>query len=123
VVIVDQNVATADIVGRGSRIRRDASLRDGANVNFLSESAGGWAIRTYERGVEAETLACGTGSVASGILLIEWGRATSPVSLKTRSGRALQVRIRREGGSWFPSLRGNAEVVFTGDLRDLKPST
>jgi diaminopimelate epimerase len=76
-------------------------------------------MRTYERGVEGETLACGTGAVATGILLVEWGRAISPVSLRTRSGRTLTVKVHREGGLWYPSLRGSAEIVFSGELRDL----
>src|SRR5687767_10242558 len=121
VVIIDQDVATADILGRGSRIRRDPALRDGANVNFLSGKPGGWTIRTYERGVEGETLACGTGAVASAILLVEWGRDSSPVRLETRSGKQLEVRFRREGSAWRPSLRGSADLIFTGQLRDLQP--
>jgi len=121
VVIIDQDVATADILGRGSRIRRDPALRDGANVNFLSGKPGGWTIRTYERGVEGETLACGTGAVASAILLVEWGRDSSPVRLETRSGKQLEVRLRREGSAWRPSLRGSADLIFTGQLRDLQP--
>ena len=116
VVLVDSDNATADIIGRGSRIRRDRSLRDGANVNFLTEAPGGWRIRTYERGVEGETLACGTGAVAGAILLSEWGMAKLPVSLETRSGRTLQVRVRRTSEGWFPSLRGAADLVFTGEL-------
>lgn len=119
VVILDGDVSTADVIGRGSRIRRDPSLRDGANVNFLSPGGDGWHMRTYERGVEGETLACGTGAVASAILLAEWGRATSPVRLVTRSGRILEVRLRREGDAWCPSLRGAADLVFAGELRDL----
>ena len=119
IVIIDEDVETADIPGRGSRIRRNRSLKGGANVNFLSEAGGEWAIRTYERGVEGETLACGTGAVASGILLVEWGRAISPVALRTRSGRTLNVKVHREGGLWYPSLRGSAEIVFSGELRDL----
>ena len=119
IVIIDEDVETADILGRGSRIRRDRSLRDGANVNFLSQDGDSWAIRTYERGVEGETLACGTGAVASGILLVEWGRALSPVSLRTRSGKNLIVTVHREGGVWYPSLRGSADIVFSGELRDL----
>jgi diaminopimelate epimerase len=119
IVIVDSDVATADVVGRGSIIRRDRSLKDGANVNFVSSRGDRWAIRTYERGVEGETLACGTGAVATGILLTEWGVATSPVRLETRSGRELQVRVKKEGNLWHPSLRGSAEIVFTGQLRDL----
>ena len=124
VVIVDDDLSTVDVLGRGSAIRRDRSLRDGANVNFVAPSgdAGAWAIRTYERGVEGETLACGTGAVATGILLVEWGRAASPVRLVTRSGRALEVRLRRDENLWYPSLRGAAELVFVGELRDLDPS-
>ena len=119
IVIVDEHVVTADIIGRGSGIRRDRSLRDGANVNFVSEGPDGWSMRTYERGVESETLACGTGAVATGILLTEWGRAHSPVRLRTKSGRILEVRVRREGSAFLPSLRGSADIVFVGQLRDL----
>lgn len=118
VVIVDRDVDSADIVGRGSRIRRDPSLTDGANVNFVSKDGADWKIRTYERGVEGETLACGTGAVATGILLTEWGRATGPVGLVTRSGRRLEVRVARDGLAWKPSLRGPAEIVFRGELSE-----
>ncbi len=116
VVILDQDVASADILGRGSSIRRNPVLRQGANVNFLSQNGPEWSIRTYERGVEGETLACGTGAVASGILLMEWGQAESPVKLRTRSGRLLEVRVRKSGSDWLPSLRGSADLVFTGQL-------
>lgn len=119
VVILDEDVETADVLGRGSRIRRDRSLRDGANVNFVSQTDEGWLIRTYERGVEGETLACGTGAVATAILLIEWGRASSPVRLRTRSGLDLEVRIRKDADQLYPSLRGAAEIVFTGRLKEL----
>ena len=121
VVIVDQDVSTADVLGRGSKVRRDHSLRDGANVNFVTQSGDEWTIRTYERGVEGETLACGTGAVATGILLTEWGRAKSPVKLATKSGRRLEVTVRKDGSAWLPSLRGPAEIVFIGQLRDLSP--
>jgi diaminopimelate epimerase len=120
IVIVDQDVSTADILGRGSQIRRDRSLHDGANVNFVTKADDGWTIRTYERGVEGETLACGTGAVATGILLTEWGRAGSPVQLETRSGRRLEVTVRKDGSSWLPSLKGPAEIVFAGRLGDIK---
>jgi diaminopimelate epimerase len=119
VVIVDQAIDSADIIGRGSKIRRDPSLHDGANVNFVTRSAAGWRIRTYERGVEGETLACGTGAVATGILLTEWGLEASPVELTTKSGRSLQVTVRKDGDAWKPSLRGPADIVFVGQLRDL----
>ena len=119
IVILDQDVESADVVGRGSRIRCDPKLRDGANVNFVSPAGTDWKIRTYERGVEAETLACGTGAVATGILLMKWGRATGSVGLTTRSGRRLEVRVTKEDDVWRPSLRGAAEIVFAGELREL----
>ena len=120
IVILDEDVDSADILGRGSKIRRDPTLRDGANVNFLSRAGSGadWKIRTYERGVEGETLACGTGAVAAGILLTAWGRATGPIGLLTRSGRRLEVRVTHDVSGWKPSLRGPAEIVFKGELRD-----
>jgi diaminopimelate epimerase len=117
VVVEVPDVAAADVLGRGSVIRRSRSLAVGANVNFVAPRAdGGWMIRTYERGVEGETLACGTGAVAAAILLASWGRAASPVRLTTKSGRVLVVGLRRDGDAWSPSLRGNAELVFTGEL-------
>jgi diaminopimelate epimerase len=120
IVIVDQDVESAEIIQRGSLIRRDKSLREGANVNFVSRTEDDkWLIRTYERGVESETLACGTGAVASAILLVEWGKAVSPVVLRTRSGRDLTVTVHREGQVWKPSLKGSADIVFSGNLRDL----
>lgn len=111
------SITTVDVVGRGRPLRREPSLAQGANVNFLApDGAGGWLIRTYERGVEGETLACGTGSVASAILLVESGEANSPVRLKTRSGRTLTVRLTRTDRGWQPSLSGEARIVFVGTL-------
>lgn len=117
VLLVD-DVEAVDVVGRGRPLRQLPTLRDGANVNFVARGAkaGEWRMRTYERGVEAETLACGTGAVATAIMLTAWGEASSPVSLTTRSGRVLRVRIRADGARWHPSLAGEARIVFTGAL-------
>ncbi len=109
---------------RGRSIRQHPSLMpDGANVNWVAPAGDGrWAYRTYERGVEGETLACGTGAVAAAILLTTWGLATSPVRLITRSGRELEVTLRTaaiEGASeasWTASLRGEGRVVFRGQI-------
>jgi diaminopimelate epimerase len=120
IAIVVPDFAGVDVLGRGSQVRRHRSLARGANVNFLAPAAAGsWAIRTYERGVEAETLACGTGAVASAILLVMWAQSEQPVRLETKSGRELTVRLRRGGGLWYPSLRGSAELVFVGELPTL----
>lgn len=112
-----ESVETVDVVGRGRPLRFDPSLARGANVNFLSpDGSGNWLVRTYERGVEGETLACGTGAVASAILLVEAGEAQSPVRLRTRSGRTLTVRLRKSDRGWEPSLSGEAKIVFEGRL-------
>jgi diaminopimelate epimerase len=119
-VILCDDIATVDVVGRGRPLRSHPSLVDGANVNFVAPAAtGGWRMRTYERGVEAETLACGSGAVATAILLTDWGLAEGPVELTTRSGRTLRVRLRAGEGGWYPSLAGEARVVFAGTLSEI----
>jgi diaminopimelate epimerase len=113
VVLVD-DVDTVDVAGEGAPLRRDPLLGpEGANVNFVSVT-GGPRMRTYERGVEGETLACGTGAVATAALLVAWGLATSPVSIMTRSGSALTVRFTGDR----PSLAGEGRLVFTGKLAE-----
>jgi diaminopimelate epimerase len=90
----------------------------GTNVNFVSQSAGDMLqIRTYERGVEDETLACGTGSVAAALIAIALGRAASPVRLQTRSGDILMVYA-AEASAPFSEvyLEGETTVVYTGEL-------
>ena len=121
--ILCEDVEAVGVVERGRPLRRHPGLAAGANVNFLSRASDGrWLMRTYERGVEAETLACGTGSVASAILLTAWGEASGAVELTTRSGRTLRVRLKQDSGSWAPSLSGEARIVFVGKLGEyLKP--
>ncbi|PYP80145.1 MAG: diaminopimelate epimerase [Gemmatimonadetes bacterium] len=120
VVRVD-DVERVDVVGRGRPLRYDSSLAQGANVNFVSPNgSGGWRIRTYERGVEGETLACGTGAVATAILLHLNGDAGLDTGLQTRSGRTLRVRLeQRSLSGWHPTLSGEARIVFQGVLGEV----
>ena len=120
-VVVDvADVDSADVTGRGAELRRHRSLADGANVNFVARRHdGSFAYRTFERGVEAETLACGTGAVATAIALMDWGESGSETTLWTRSALPLTVSLKRDGGDWLPSLRGEGRIVFEGRLRDL----
>ena len=114
------DVSTVDVVGRGRPLRQESIFPQGANVNFVSPNgAGGWRMRTYERGVEGETLACGTGSVATAIVLTAKGEAKGPVELTTRSGKVLRVRLRRDGERWIPALSGEARIVFQGTFGEL----
>jgi diaminopimelate epimerase len=120
VVLVD-DVETVDLAGRGAELRRHPALgRSGANVNFVARSNGGWVMRTFERGVEGETLACGTGAVASANLVAAWNPAEgdAAVALQTRSGSVLRVRLvgGEAGLAPRPSLSGEGRIVFWGHL-------
>ena len=118
VVILVPDIEKADVTGRGARLRAHPSLQEGANVDFLARTPSGWAMRTFERGVEAETLACGTGAVASAIMLAAWGESGLSTDITTRSGCILGVRLARREETWLPSLRGQARIVFEGNLRE-----
>ena len=119
-VIQCADVATVDVVARGRPLRSHPSFPRGANVNFVSPgSDGGWRMRTYERGVEAETLACGSGAVASALMLALWSEASSPVQIETRSGKCLRVRLEQHGSAWLPSLAGEGRVVYEGRLAEI----
>ena len=121
VVRVDDVVAV-DVEERGRRLRSAPALGPpGANVNFVSpptqESGGRWRIRTFERGVEGETLACGTGTVTAGLALIDDGEATSPVPFVSWGGDPLEVRAEKtaQAGNtvW---LAGQGRLVFIAEL-------
>ena len=118
VLLVD-DVRCVDVPGRGKALRFDPALGpEGANVNFISPGDGRaeWHMRTYERGVEAETLACGTGAVAAACALLQWELAESPVRIWTRSGRPLEIGLRRgpEGVYDDVWLAGEARLVLRG---------
>ena len=122
VVVLVPDVAAADVVNRGRQLRHDTSLEHGANVNFVSRTGpgGAWRIRTYERGVEDETLACGTGTAAAAVVLRMWDEAGSDTELETASGRVLGVRSALDSdGNWRASLRGEGRLVFEGTIGDV----
>ena len=119
-VVLCDDTEAVDVVTRGSTLRRHPWQPHGANVNFVSRAgAERWTIRTYERGVEGETLACGTGAVASAVLLEEWGESAGETTLITRSGSPLTVLLRRSDMAPLPSLRGEARKVFAGSLLEI----
>lgn len=112
---------TADVCGRGRAIRRDtARFPQGTNVNFVRILRdGAIAVRTYERGVEAETLACGTGATAAAIVT---NFACQPAVLRydvAVPGGTLSVRFSREAATEHYSdirLTGPARRVFAGEF-------
>ncbi len=89
----------------------------GVNVNVCCLEDGFLHIRTFERGVEAETLACGTGSVSSALVYWSLGRISPPVRLLTRSCEVLTVDfIPNANRATLISLSGPARLVFAGDI-------
>ena len=90
----------------------------GTNANFVQILApGSLSIRTYERGVEDETLACGTGVVASALIHHHLSKAPSPISVKVRGGDTLEVGFREESGQLVSvTLSGPADFVFSGSI-------
>lgn len=121
-VVLVKDLEAVDVAGRGRELRRHAAFApDGANINFVSpptaDTSGRWPMRTYERGVEGETLACGTGAVGCASVLAQLGRLTPPVEFLSRGGYPLQVRCRIDGPKvrdvW---LAGEGRLVFRGVL-------
>lgn len=124
-VILCDNADAVDVAARGPILRRHAASGvAGANVNWVSPMPGDhWRYRTFERGVEGETLACGTGAVATATLLAAWGLATaSTIVIRTSSGRHLDVRLTSDpsGASGVqPTLRGEGRVVYRGVIESI----
>jgi diaminopimelate epimerase len=120
-VAIEERPPDGSISAAGSALRHHPRFApDGANVNFVFPLApGSFSIRSYERGVEGETLACGTCCVAAALTLAATGRAQSPVALRTRAGSSIQVRFegqpRRASGV---RLEGEARLVYVGHLAD-----
>jgi diaminopimelate epimerase len=116
-VVEVEDIEAIDLMGRGRELRNHPELGPaGANVNFVAlQPSAPIGIRTYERGVEGETLACGTGTVAAGVVLALAGRAVLPADFRTRSGMPLRVSARLDGDSavdlW---LGGEGRLVFEG---------
>jgi diaminopimelate epimerase len=120
-VVLTEDAMAVDVAGRGRELRSHPVVGPaGANVNFVSaprQGAQPWLIRTYERGVEAETLACGTGTVAAGFALQVAGLRTLPGEWRTSRDIRLAVSGSVEGErareAW---LLGEGRLVYTGVL-------
>jgi len=115
------SINVADL-GRALRFHKNFQT-DGTNVNFaFVENPHSLRVRTYERGVEGETLACGTGAIASALTAALRGEAKSPVEVKVRSGETLTVHFKAANGpdENVPfedvCLEANALVVYEADL-------
>ena len=117
-VIAVEDIEAAPVVSVGRQVRFHPHFAPaGTNVNFACAADGELVTRTYERGVEDETLACGTGAVASALMLGPAMGLKSPVTVRVRSGERLKVHFDKQGeefGSVF--LEGAAHYVYSGKL-------
>jgi diaminopimelate epimerase len=119
VVIAVQRIDDADVRREGAAIRHHKMFSpNGTNVNFIEKRGPNKiAIRTYERGVEDETLACGTGIVASALIFAASEDCEGPITVLARGGDELQVGFERvEGRFRKVTLTGPAEFVFEGTI-------
>jgi len=109
----------APVTGWGRAVRLHPLFAPaGTNVNFIRvEGPQTLRIRTYERGVEDETLACGTGAGASALIAARLGQVVSPVTVHTRGGEALTIYFTPHGETFSEVyLEGDALVVYQGEL-------
>lgn len=119
VVVPVARVDVVNVNGRGHAIRRHEMFAPaGANVNFIEKRGlKRIAARTYERGVEEETLACGTGVVASALIFAAMENIDGPITVVVRSGSELSVGFSRVGeGFSHVTLTGPAEFAFEGTI-------
>ncbi len=117
VVMVERDLDLVDVAERGAAIRYHQSFAPaGTNVNFIKiEDDYTLSIRTYERGVEGETLACGTGAVAGALIACEHSLVESPTKVITRSGESLTIYYKKEGETFTEVfLEGGALIVYRG---------
>lgn len=105
-------------LGRAIRQHRELKPDGGANVNFVRvRGQHEIEVRTYERGVEAETLSCGSGVVASVSVSALFDRVQSPVTVLTRSGIRLEVSFTRDGDELRDlRLKGDARLVYRSTI-------
>lgn len=108
-VALVRDLESVDAVGEGRALRYGPyASSGGANINWLTTSEGGCSLRTYERGVEDETLSCGTGAVAAALVAHEQWGLPSPVLLNARGGQ-LEV-------AFSSSPDGFSDIVLTGPV-------
>lgn len=116
---LEENVNQIDVYSKGSEIRNSEKYAPGGcNVNFVEKLSGAIRVRTFERGVENETLACGTGAVASAIFAFQsLGYNKIPISVQMPGGK-LNVYFDTQNNGKYHNiwLEGPAEFVFLGEF-------
>ncbi len=120
-VVLVESVARVDLMTRGRELRFAPERGPaGSNVNFISptgDPGAPWALRTYERGVEGETHACGTGTIAAALALGQAGICQLPARIRSHGGNTFSVSAALDGDQatevW---LCGEGRLVFVGEF-------
>jgi len=118
-VVFSEDLDRMDIVPLGRAIRYHSHFTPaGTNANFVRVvDRSHLSVRTYERGVEDETLACGTGTVASTLIAAFQGMVNSPVSVKTRGGEVLVVHFEIESKqAKRVFFEGDVHIIYEGEM-------
>jgi diaminopimelate epimerase len=118
VQFVDQ-AASVPVKDLGKKVRLHSQFQPaGTNADFVQViDRKHIKCRTYERGVEDETLACGTGAVASALIAAKKGFVDSPVEVQTSGGEVLKIYFQPKGDGFDRVfLEGDARVVYEGEL-------
>ncbi len=122
IVIETTDIRNTKVVEIGREIRNHNDFSPaGTNVNFVSFHEDGYlSVRTYERGVENETLACGTGSTAAALVMSALHQLPSPVRIRTESGAFLNIYFTQNADGRFSDLflEGDARLIYTAQLND-----
>jgi diaminopimelate epimerase len=119
VVIMNKTIEDINVFDLGREIRfHEAFAPAGTNVNFIcQQKQGHLAIRTYERGVENETLACGTGAIAAALITSCKTNWQSPIHLLTRSQGTLTIYFEKDGNNFSDIyLEGDARIIYSAQL-------
>ena len=114
-ILLSDDIDYIPVEELGKAVRHHAAFGEkGTNVDFVKiVDRTNLIVRTYERGVEGETYACGTGVVASGVIMKEKGLIDSPVNVLTRGGEILRAYVDDE-----VYLEGDTKIIYTGLLND-----
>jgi diaminopimelate epimerase len=117
-IVFVENIHQYEVFDKGRQIRNSPKyLNEGINVNFVSHTNGDIFVRTYERGVEAETLSCGTGVTASALAVMHKNSATLQthrIQVNTRGGTLYVSAQKTNEGYDAIELSGPAKWVFSG---------
>ncbi len=117
-VIFAENIDKVDVEKIGKRIRNLKRFTpEGTNVNFVKiKNRNRLSIRTYERGVEAETLSCGTGAAASAYIAYKEKNFPLTIYVKPQSKVSIKVSLEELSGEVIPHISAKAHIVFSGTV-------